>query len=158
MEMKYHLIDTFRFNDEANRKMISKIHTLPEKKEAVRYMSHLINSQIKWLARIHEYPNNPNLDWWLPEYAEGELESRWTESVNRWINYLESLSEAQLFEQVRFIGKDGGHWSAPLKDIALQLNYHSFHHRAQIQMLIRAQGIEPDFIDYIGTKYKKLHP
>jgi len=44
----------------------------------------------------------------------------------------------------------------PLKDIALQLNYHSIHHRAQIQTIIRQQGMEPDFVDYIGTKYKRL--
>jgi uncharacterized damage-inducible protein DinB len=43
-----------------------------------------------------------------------------------------------------------------LIDIALQLNYHAIHHRAQIQVLIRQQGLEPDFIDYIGTKYHKL--
>jgi uncharacterized damage-inducible protein DinB len=41
-------------------------------------------------------------------------------------------------------------------DIALQLNYHSIHHRAQMQVLIRQQGMEPDFIDYIGTKYRKV--
>ena len=49
-----------------------------------------------------------------------------------------------------------GDGEARLIDIALQLNYHSIHHRAQMQMLIRQQGIEPDFIDYIGTKYKKV--
>ena len=43
-----------------------------------------------------------------------------------------------------------------LCDITLQLNYHSIHHRAKMQMLIRQQGIEPDFIDYIRTKYQKI--
>lgn len=32
----------------------------------------------------------------------------------------------------------------------------SLHHCAQIQSVIRAQGIEPDFVDYIGTVYRKL--
>jgi len=61
-----------------------------------------------------------------------------------------------LFEKVKWVGFDGSHWTAPLKDIALQLNYHSIHHRAQIQALIRAQGIEPDFVDYIGTVFRKI--
>ncbi|MBP9221492.1 MAG: hypothetical protein KBF42_08910 [Chitinophagales bacterium] len=38
----------------------------------------------------------------------------------------------------------------------LQLNYHSIHHRAQMQMLIRQQGLVPDFVDYIGTKYRPV--
>ena len=73
-----------------------------------------------------------------------------------WINYIAKKTEDELNLQMKFIGYDGGHWSAALKDIALQLNYHSIHHRAQIQILIRQQGLEPDFIEYIGTKYKKL--
>jgi uncharacterized damage-inducible protein DinB len=156
MEMKQHLIDTFKFNDFANRNMIQKISQLKEKGEAIRLISHLINSPIKWLARIQEYPSNPNLDWWLPQYKFEELEPAWKNSVNEWISFLESKEEKELFEEVKFIGWDDAHWTAPLKDIALQLNYHSFHHRAQIQLTIRSQGIEPDFIDYIGTKYKKL--
>ena len=155
MKMKRYLIDTFRFNDEANQKMIQKITELPDPKGAVRYISHLINSQIKWLARIKEYPNNPSLDWWTPEYPLTELNERWIQSVAEWIHFIEGKTEDQLLEDAHFIGFDGGHWSAPLKDIALQLNYHSIHHRAQIQVLIREQGLEPDFIDYIGTKYKK---
>lgn len=155
MELKQYLIDTFRFNDLANRNMINKIKELPEKDEPVRFISHLINSQIKWLARIREYPANPNLDWWTPFYELNELETKWEISLNDWIFFLDKKSEEQLFEEAHFIGYDGGHWSAPLKDIALQLNYHSFHHRAQIQMMIRQQGIQPEFIDYIGAAYKK---
>jgi uncharacterized damage-inducible protein DinB len=46
--------------------------------------------------------------------------------------------------------------TAKLKDIALQLIFHSFHHRAQIQTLIRQEGKEPRFVDYIGDKYRKI--
>jgi len=37
----------------------------------------------------------------------------------------------------------------------LQLIFHSFHHRAQMQTMIRVQGLKPAFIDYIGYKAKK---
>ena len=65
-------------------------------------------------------------------------------------------NEDELCKQTKFIGYDSGEWTAEIKDIATQLNYHSIHHRAQIQTLIRQQGLEPDFIYYIGTKYKKI--
>jgi len=156
MEMKKYLIDTFQFNDLMNRKLLEKIKLLPDKKESVRYFSHLINSQKKWMARIVQYPNDPKMDWWDPLYSFDELEGEWNQSLQVWIEYLNSKTEEELFNETKFIGYDGGHWSAPLKDIVLQLNYHSIHHRAQIQLFIRQQGIEPDFVDYIGTVYKKI--
>jgi uncharacterized damage-inducible protein DinB len=156
MELKQHLIDTFIYNDYANKLVLTKIKQLRDKKEAVRFFSHLINSQNKWLKRIEVYPHDPGMDWWEPLYELDELESKWNESLQRWINCLYSVSEEELYLEKKFIGYDGAHWAASLKDIALQLNYHSIHHRAQIQTIIREQGLEPDFVDYIGTKYKRL--
>jgi len=155
MELKEYLIDTFLFNDRSNKMVLEKIKQLPDKTEAIRFFSHLINSQNKWLKRIEVYTQDPKMDWWDPTYTLEELESKWNESLQRWINFLNSLSENDLYEEKKFIGYDGAHWSVPLKDIALQLNYHSIHHRAQIQTIVRKQGLEPDFVDYIGTKYKR---
>ena len=96
------------------------------------------------------------MSWWEPVYSLEELENEWNKSFQLWLQLLDRKTEQQIFEDVRFIGMDGGTWEAKFKDIVLQLNYHSIHHRAQIQMMIRRQGIEPDFVDYIGTVYKKL--
>lgn len=154
--MKQYLIDTFSYNDYANKLALRKMGELADKDECVRFFSHLINSMNKWLGRIENWPGYKELDWWLPVYEFAELESKWNECLSRWMNFLESKSEDELFEEVEFFGFDGGDWAAVIKDIALQLNYHSIHHRAQIQYLLRQQGVEPEFIDYIGTKYRKL--
>ena len=76
--------------------------------------------------------------------------------MKAWVNFVETKAEPELLHVTKFIGFDGATWSVPLKDIALQLNYHSIHHRAQVQTIIRQQGLEPDFVDYIGMKYKRL--
>jgi uncharacterized damage-inducible protein DinB len=154
--MKRYLLDTFAFNDRANKMVLGKVLELPDKAEAVKFFSHLVNSQLKWMARIVRDPGAPGMDWWKPVYAFGDLEERWNRSLKLWIDYLEARNEEQMYDEMKFVGFDGGEWVAPLKDIALQLNYHSIHHRAQIQSLIRAQGIEPDFVDYIGTVYRKI--
>ena len=156
MEMKQYLLDTFKFNDQANKKVLAKMQALPEKAECIKFFSHLINSQNKWLARIVRYPEDPKMSWWEPLYPFEQLEAEWNKSLQTWIEFLERKTEHELFEEMKFVGFDGGHWSAKLKDIALQLNYHSIHHRAQMQLLIRQQGVEPDFVDYIGTAYKKI--
>jgi len=156
MKMKQYLIETFKYNDYANRKVLAKIKELPNKDEGIKLFSHLINSMNKWVARINQYPQAPKLDWWKPAYPEGELEERWNKCLTTWIDLLEGKDEEELFNEVRVVGDDGTHYALKLKDIALQLNYHSIHHRANIQALIRGQGLEPDFVDYIGTVYKKL--
>lgn len=157
MEMRQYLIDTFLFNDRANKLQLKKIKALPDNKEAVRLFSHLINSQNKWLKRIRVYPDDPKMDWWEPVYEFDQLEPEWDKSVKDWIEFLSDHAEDKMDMERRFIGYDGGTWVAALKDIALQLNYHSIHHRAQIQSIIRQQGLEPDFVDYIATKYKKVN-
>jgi uncharacterized damage-inducible protein DinB len=154
--MKEYLLNTFRFNSTVNLKMLVKIKTLPDQQECIRYFSHLINSQNKWLQRILVFPNDPQMDWWKPEYKLEDLEEEWLGSVNAWLDFIKNKTEEQLKQEVKFKGYDGGTWACALEDIILQLNYHSIHHRAQMQLFIRKQGIEPDFIDYIGTKYRKI--
>jgi len=154
--MKQYLIETFNYNDFANKKLLGKINRLDDKKEAVKLFSHLINSQYKWMARILNDPNAKTMSWWDPIYEFDKLEEEWSKSLDLWLNYIDSKSDEELSTEVTFMGLDETTWAIAPKDIALQLNYHSIHHRAQIQTLIRQQGIDPDFLDYIGTKYRKV--
>lgn len=156
MEWKLYLLDTFGFNDRINRQMLRTIALLPEPSEAVRLFSHLINSQYKWMARVKGDPRSPEMDWWEPIYEYSELETKWADSLSLWTDYVKATPESDLISDVEFTGFDGGRWAARPLDIALQLNYHSIHHRAQIQMLVRRQGLEPEFVDYIGLKYRKI--
>lgn len=157
MEMKQHLIDTFKFNDGINKKLLEKIAELPDKTESIKLFSHLINCQYKWMARIKNTPNYQDLSWWEPLYPLEELESEWSKSLQPWLDYIQSKTDEELATEVQFYGLDGNLYAAKPQDIALQLNYHSIHHRAQIQSFIRKQGVEADFVDYIGTKYRQLN-
>jgi uncharacterized damage-inducible protein DinB len=108
------------------------------------------------MARIMQDPNAKTMSWWEPVYDVEKLEKEWTKSLNLWMEYIASKTDEELLMETTFIGFDDSIWAATPQDIALQLNYHSIHHRAQLQTIIRQQGIEPDFVDYIGTKYRKL--
>lgn len=153
--MKDFLIEMFEINTNSNIRMIKKCRELPEPSEAIRLLSHLANCQYKWLDRLLTFPEESTLDWWTPEYSFDELPHHFTVSAGQWITYLTGKSEDELHAKMSYIGYDGTRWECPLKDIALQLNFHCFHHRAQIQMMLRSQGITPPFIDYIGYKQKK---
>lgn len=156
MEMQTYLIETFEYNSSTNKKLLEKIALLRDREESIKFFSHLINCQYKWLARILKNPGYEKMDWWLPVYDFNQLKDEWNKSLQNWMDYLNSKTDKELETETTFTGYDGSLWAATPKDIALQLNYHSIHHRAQIQTLLRQQGVEPDFVDYIGTKYRKL--
>jgi uncharacterized damage-inducible protein DinB len=155
-DMKMYLLQTFRFNSVSNKKLLNKIDLLPQKQEAVKLFSHLINSQYKWMARIQQDPDAPQMSWWDPVYPFEKLEQEWEKSLLLWTEYIQMKTEDELRTDVEFTGFDGARWAVTPLDIALQLNYHSIHHRAQIQTIIRQQGLEPDFVDYIGTRYRRI--
>ncbi|GAB2819431.1 DinB family protein [Ferruginibacter profundus] len=157
MLLNTYLLDTFNYNSDTNKKLLDKIKLLPDAREAIQLFSHLINCQYKWMARIMQDANASQLSWWEPVYAFDQLATEWTKSLNPWLHYITERTEDELSTEVSFIGFDNSAWAATPKDIALQLNYHSIHHRAQIQTLLRQQGIDPDFVDYIGTRYRKLN-
>ena len=153
--MKQYLIDTFKFNDAMNKLVVAKMKEMQDTKDAVKLFSHLITSQNKWLARIMEDPNAPEMAWFGTAYELKDLELNWNKSISAWLNLLENLSEDGIHREVHFIGDNGGHFGAQIKDIAIQLNNHSVHHRAQICTMLRNQNIEPPFVEYIGTVRKK---
>jgi uncharacterized damage-inducible protein DinB len=153
--MKAFLKDMFRVNLNANLRMSDFVRDVSPNDEIRKHLSHLANCQYKWLDRLQVFPQNSGLDWWDPVYDLEEIKLKFTESTQRWIDYLDSKAEHELSVEINYRGQDESIWTAELKDIVLQLIFHSFHHRAQIQMIIRANGQAPQFIDYIGTRAKK---
>jgi uncharacterized damage-inducible protein DinB len=110
----------------------------------------------KWMAGIKNEPNASQLNWWNPVYPLEGLEAEWQKCFQLWIDYLNGKTDEEIGREINLINFEGGSWAVKLQDIALQLNYHSIHHRAQIQYLIRKQGLKPAYIEYIGDKYRKI--
>ncbi len=157
MNLSQYLIDTWNWNSSANKTVLKKIALLPDKSECIRLLSHLINCQYKWMDRINVYSEYSKLDWWEPVYELEQLIIEWDKSLKPWIDLLNNKTEDELLQKVKWVGNDQiTIFTAPLSDIALQLNYHSIHHRAQMQTIIRKQGLEPAFVDYIGTRVEKV--
>jgi uncharacterized damage-inducible protein DinB len=67
--MQQYLIDTFYFNDWANRKMLATAAPAPDKKEATAIFSHLIYAQERWLKRANGDPTESQILWWGPPYS-----------------------------------------------------------------------------------------
>ena len=154
---KQYLIDFLRYNEEANIKLLASIQKLPEQEESVRLFSHCIAAQNKWMNRITKEKSDSEYQWSAQSYLLNELETKWKESIGQWIRLLEQREEASLNKSIEFTRQtDGKKFGAALKDIVLQINYHCIHHRAQINRIIRQQGLTPPATDYILSALKEL--
>jgi len=155
--MKQYLIDFFHYNDWANRRLLEAIKQVSEKDETVKLFSHLISAQNKWLNRVTNERTDSTNEWFGTPLELEQLESRWNESVTRWLQLLESKNEEDLETTVIFARpSDGKKLSVKLCDLVLQINYHSINHRGQILRLLREQGIKAPATDYILTVFKEV--
>ena len=89
MLMRDYLIDSFFFKDSANKKMLKKIIGLSDREGCIRFFSHIINSQNKWMARILRHKNAPGMSWWDPVYRLNELEASGMTVCRRGSTFLE---------------------------------------------------------------------
>lgn len=148
--MKQYLIDTFIFNDWANKKTLRAMAVLTDKNESVVLFSHLIRAQDKWLKRIANDARETEIKWFDAPYDFDELAARWQASLDEWLKFLADLEDAKLEAEIVFAPQaDEPAGKSKLLDVVLQLNYHSILHRAQICLRLHDQGIEPPHVDYI---------
>ena len=148
--MKQYIIDTFRFNDWANKRVLEAMRQLDDKSEASAIFSHIITLQDKWLLRVKGDPSQSGIKWWDTPFGYDELAGRWEKSLNGWLRHLEPLDDAEIGNEIEFTPEPGDNGERQtLRDILLQLNYHSILHRAEIGLRLRDRGFEPPQVDYI---------
>ncbi|MGI8466871.1 MAG: DinB family protein [Pyrinomonadaceae bacterium] len=71
-------------------------------------------------------------------------------SKHDWLKFLSNLEDKDLDRQIHFAPMpDEPEGVNRLRDVVLQLNYHSILHRAQICLRLHDQKIEPPHVDYI---------
>ena len=155
--MKQYLIDFFKYNDWANRQLIDSIKKLPDQDESARLVSHIIASHKKWLNRITREFDDKTLAWFDTPLPVDQLDEQWRECIVKWIGFLEKAQDSQLANDLIFQRpSDGKRISVKIRDVILQINYHSIHHRAQIYRIIRQQGQTPPATDYIFTVLREV--
>ena len=100
---------------------------------------------------------NRKLNWFGSVFPVEEIEKIWGESISAWITFSEKIDSSELEDLVIIKRKENDkNYSTKLKEIMLQLNYHSMHHHAQVNRIIRQQGQTPPITDYILTVLKEV--
>ncbi len=138
----------FDYNFFCNKKLIEKCSTLediPEK--SIMLFSHILNAHHGWNARILGKPSNYKafdihpIKEWADIHYENQRSS------------FEIITNVDDFEKrIDYENSDGRLFTQTILDILFHIINHSTHHRAQISMDFRNNGIEPIPMDYINYK------
>lgn len=140
----------FTYNDWANTLLIDALAEMEPPGQALERLSHILNAQQVWLARLTAQPRPADL---LPKYPIGELRTRNAASTEAWLTYTSRLLKDKHLEMISYRTGEGVMRESMVIDILAQVINHSTHHRGQIVASIRAAGVTPPTTDFIFFTY-----
>ncbi|MEM7486284.1 MAG: DinB family protein [Bacteroidota bacterium] len=146
--MKAFLHQLFDYNFYCNKKLIEQcaaMKKVPEKSSEL--FNHILNAHHTWNKRIVGKPT---------DFAISHIHS-----IENWedIHYENQRSSFEIITntedfstRIDYESSEGRTFANELKDILFHIVNHSTHHRGQILADFRANGIEPESLDYIFYK------
>jgi uncharacterized damage-inducible protein DinB len=155
------LIDRFRrwfeYERDAHAKVISSFHSVPEGnrsapefRKAVGLLAHIVAARHIWLGRLGVIPAVAGTMFADDRAVDlDRVVAEWERVSELWADYLTSLDDLEIDRQFEYQSLDAGRFRNRIEDILAQLFGHSWYHRGQIAMLIRAAGGEPAVTDLI---------
>lgn len=146
--MKVFFNQLFDYNFYCNKKLIeecTKLESVPEK--SILLFSHVLNAHHIWNARILDKK---------PVFAVWQLHklTNWGDiHYENQRNSFEILTNSENFEKrIAYENSEGKAYTNTIQDILFHIINHSTHHRSQISMDLRNNGLEPIPLDFIFYK------
>ena len=144
----------FEYERDAHAKVLRSLDSVPadrrsgpEFQKAVSILAHIAGARKVWLVRLGLAEGQASLaskDVTLAEVV-GTLDAVHA----HWAGYLETVTDEDLEREVVYQSLDAGRFRNRIEDVLAQLFGHSWYHRGQIAMLVKAAGGEPAITDLI---------
>lgn len=143
----------FEYEQDAHDKVLASFDTVPadrresaEYRKAVAIFAHVVAARRVWLSRFGVVPPGPL----FPDAADiGQVADAWRDVRALWREFLAGADDSALDREFEYQSLDAGRFRNRVEDILTQLFGHSWYHRGQIAMLIRASGGEPAVTDLV---------
>lgn len=142
------IVELFRFQNEINKRFLICFENNEDKvpDKALLLMSHVINAQHIWNARILDLPQAYKV---FEVHSLSKLKSIQTDNN---IKTEEIINGNKLSQVLSYTNSAGKSYQNSVKEILLHVCNHSTYHRGQINSLLRQNGINPVICDYIAYK------
>ena len=143
--MKAHYLKLYAYNKWANSLFEKALSDSPYKNEKIDLLwSHIAAVQLLWLNRIEP------IDQPVPDVFEARTPAEnsplFDYSQKRLVSLIESTEDFD--RTISYLTLEGESFSNRLADLLTHLANHGTHHRSQIALLLREEGIAPPASDY----------
>ena len=132
----------------ANQRILETLQSIEdENQEVCRLFSHILFAEKVWITRLRGLDSSR-----LPIWSDvdidvcAELVMQNEESLTRFIT---ELANTDLDRLVFYKNSKGKEFKNSVRDILTHVALHGQYHRGQINLRLRADGIEPVNIDFI---------
>ncbi|MCM4168004.1 hypothetical protein KCTC52924_01173 [Arenibacter antarcticus] len=146
--MKAFLHGLFDYNFYCNKKLIeecNRLEIVPDK--TIALFNHILNAHHIWNARILVKPREYDV---FQSHPIGIWKDLHYENQR---NTFEIISNTERFDKrLNYEATSGKAYSNSIQDVLFHIINHSTHHRAQISIDFRNNGIEPLVFDYVVYK------
>jgi len=156
---KSQIIDLYSYDDWANKKLLTAVSQL-ENEEYIRDLSssfksmrdtmvHILGAEELWLSRwMGEHGRALLNSDDFPTYAS--LTDRWDDFRNHIDQFLVSLTEEDLKQEISYKNLKGIPYSLELWKQMLHVTNHSSYHRGQVVTMLRQLKKQPPSLDLIS--------
>jgi uncharacterized damage-inducible protein DinB len=153
------LVDRFRrwfeYEHDAHTKVLASFDTvsldkrdLPEFRKAVSLLAHIVEGRRVWLGRMGVI--HLTTDPLFPDESDvSHVAAEWRTVHELWARFLASADEKELARVFEYQSYDAGRFRNSVEEILTQMFGHSWYHRGQIAMLVRAAGGRPAATDFV---------
>lgn len=146
----------FDYERDAHAKVLASLETVPatnrsarEYRKAVDLLAHIAGARLVWLFRLGVAPRPPEGDLSDTGVELADVVRRLADVQAAWADYLARLDDAELGRVFEYQSYDAGRFKNRVEDILTQLFGHSWYHRGQIAVLVRASGGQPAATDLV---------
>lgn len=124
--------------------------------QAVYLMGHIVAARRMWLFRLGFL--NEDTDLFTREIGLADLPAQLSQMETLWSQYLGQLNNEDLLGVFEYTSYEGQRFRNTVEDILTQMFGHSWYHRGQIAMLLRAIGAEPAVTDLVFWTREPVEP
>lgn len=139
--MKDFFIRLFNYDGFANEAILGTLLKSSQPEKAIKLMAHLLAAQRIWYDRCSGSPSFAG-PLWQDDGNINEFASIIKKNNADWINYLDTLTDAEFENIVRYNNLKGDPFENKLSDILIHVINHGTHHRAQIGQQLKFAGTE----------------
>lgn len=144
MIMTETLLRLFDFDRWANGESLRSLEVMTDPPErAVAVIAHIAATQRVWLDRALSVKQSVAV--W-PGWSLAETTKQYSAVHGEWTGF---IATHDLSREVAYTNTKGQQFRNSLSDVALHVALHGVHHRGQIAILVRQQGGEPAYTDFI---------